>query len=123
VGFGLVGLGFHRRQPRYTRRREKFSGIRDDTKKIGEETTEDGFTYFIRADGSRYPKNTTIIVTQATHRFYALLREIGQYHNYDELFLDIARQILRIRKVRMTMSRWERRYLVLGKANMKKLKH
>jgi hypothetical protein len=79
--------------------RKRFSGIRDDTKTVDFTVIGNGVPYNKRHDGSLYPKNTTITVTESTRRIYACFREAGGYNNYDELLLDIALPIVKTRKL------------------------
>ena len=89
------------------KRRKRLSGYLteyDDTAIVDKYTTEDGLTYYKRLDGSLYPKHTTISVTESTRRICAILREAGHYNNYDELFLDIALQIVKAKNDPLLLS-------------------
>jgi len=66
---------------------KKFSGIRDDTA-VTKEYAELG--YLKRSDGSVFPKLTSIPVNKRTREVYAFLRELGKFHNYDELLVGVA---------------------------------
>jgi hypothetical protein len=110
--------------PKERRHRKRFSGeIReeDDTYKTGKEITADGFIYHERRNGSLYPKNTSISVTESTRRIYAILRKEGCYNNYDELFLDIALSIVRNKS--LPVSRLPNESLSLSEGIVEILEH
>jgi hypothetical protein len=110
--------------PKKRRHRKRFSGVieeYDDTFRVGDEITYDGFAYHKRRDGSLYPKHTSIPVTQSTRRIYAILREVGHYNNYDELLLDIALPIVRNKS--LPVSRLPNESLGLDEDIVKILEH
>lgn len=69
---------------------KKFSGIRTHTSTWDIRPLNDGREYIIRDDDSKYPKLTTIPVSQSVQRVCNRITNIEKYHNYDELLLDFV---------------------------------
>jgi hypothetical protein len=79
-----------RRKIKERKKKFKFTGERTDTRTVGTFTLDDGRKYIARRDGSWYPIHTSISVSQSVSRLCDDLAYFGNYHNYDELFLDLA---------------------------------
>lgn len=79
------------------KRKFKYSGVRTATKTVGE-FTEGGREYIVRQDGSRYPKHTSISVSQSVQELCYDLCYYGNYHNNDELFVDLTKAWLPTKK-------------------------
>jgi hypothetical protein len=82
---------------RERKRKFKFTGERTDTKTVGV-FTEHGRKYIARQDGSWYPKHTSISVSPSVKMLCDCLVYYGNYHNNDELFLDLTKAWLLIKK-------------------------
>lgn len=87
-----------RRGEKRRKYRKRFSGIRDETRTVGTHFTRDAREYIDREDESKYPKLTSISVSQSVRRICCSLRRDGNYNNYDELLLDLTKTWLQFRK-------------------------
>lgn len=108
-----------RLKPRKPRReyRHKFSGVRYDTEPVNEIVTNEGMTFIKREDGSKYPKLTSISVSQSVREIYSEMN-LERYNNYDELLTDLAEKWFLQRKPhlnRAAVANYER---LLAKAHI-----
>lgn len=86
-------------RPQARRHRRRFTGERTDTRVVRDFKTSDGRKYQWREEGSIYPKLTSIPVCKSTLNVYGMLRDEGNYDNYDELLLDLALSIVNARSL------------------------